>query len=642
MHLRTYLSPFFFLRAGFTLVCVGALSACGGGGGDPSGGGGNGSTGLVPPAQALGTVLYAKGTDIRPVRVGAKWVYHRNDFAEGFDSDVTTVATAGAAGQVLETDSSDPTEPATVTANADGSVSVSQQVTVGKGFLTISGFELRSPVQANDQYVLYDGSVSDIDVDGDGKSDVVELALWRQVIGNEVISLPNRATPTTAARVDTFVSLKVTPSSGGATQTVTNHSSTWYERGVGQVRQTTASTSSTRPLDDEDVLTGWDGVTEGRGYITQPLQSVAPGAPGTVGAAYASVRLADGALVLASTGIHKLDKNGVVQSTSSAPVSIGRLFDTSAGVRGLSGVWPTEQIYSLSDSGAYIGQTGSFDFSHGRPFTIQDVPTTPACYPGARVIWLAWQRTYSQTQYSAPVDEIVLRGIGPDGSTVVPEMTFPVTALLSPGTIHLAPQPHGTVLTWTEYNTSSVTTVRAVRVTDAGQVAYDGSPVVLPALFPSSATPIAPYTDGTTVWLTWTVNVAGTPGQSTPTVYGVRLDDAGNAVAPVGGSSLLAGINADILPTWPAGITADGGHLFATGSGSGTLFANDHLPASWTTYVDYDAGTGPLASSLSQLALFRIPGVQTSNSNSAVVFSDRVLLLTEQGNYYLRPTVIWR
>ena len=109
-----------FLR-GFAALAIALVAACGGGGGSSGGGGTSGSTGFIPAAAAPGAVLYARGTDVRPVRAGARWVYHSHDFAFGGGSDYTTTAVAGAsANQVVETTSDDPASPTTVTADADG------------------------------------------------------------------------------------------------------------------------------------------------------------------------------------------------------------------------------------------------------------------------------------------------------------------------------------------------------------------------------------------------------------------------------------------------------------------------------------------------------------------------------------------
>ena len=60
------------------------------------------------------------------------------------------------------------------------------------------------------------------------------------------------------------------------------------------------------------------------------------------------------------------------------------------------------------------------------------------------------------------------------------------------------------------------------------------------------------------------------------------------------------------------------------------------------TYADYAAGAGPLASTITRSATYRIPGVDAPPGLAPFVFPDRVLILSQTGGYFLRPTVIWR
>jgi hypothetical protein len=63
-----------------TLCVVAFLAGCGGGGGSGTPGSPDpgGSTGLVPPAARLGTVLHQRATTLRPVILGAQWHYRFN------------------------------------------------------------------------------------------------------------------------------------------------------------------------------------------------------------------------------------------------------------------------------------------------------------------------------------------------------------------------------------------------------------------------------------------------------------------------------------------------------------------------------------------------------------------------------------
>ena len=628
-----------------TAFLVTLLAACGGGGGGSS----NGllpstGTGFIPAPGALGATLYARGTDVRPVRAGAKWVYHRNDFAFGGDLDYTNTSVAGSGGQVLETTSDDPTHPTTVTVDVDGSVRISAPVSLdGTTVFTVSGFELRSPVRVNDQYVLYDGNVPNIDADGDGKSDLVEFAFWRVVVGNESVDLPNRPAATSALRVDSFVVVKVTPSAGAAAVQVSSSTSAWYEPGVGIVRQTIASSSPSRALDADDVLTGWDGVTEGRGYITQPQQFFGPSVT-AVRSATSAVGLPNGALVLAASGWHRLDRNGVVQATLPDPPIASpaiRLFRSSAGVRSLSGFWPAMQLHAFDDQGQYLAPAGAFDFSNERPNTIFEGNWTFSAHPGSPWLWVAWQRTVFAPSDPNPTVEIVLRAVAGDGTSTLPERSFAVTDFLQSSSIRLSALPDATLLTWNEFDSSSVMTARAVRVSNAGALSFDTRPVVVTEVFPGTTGIMIPVSDAATTWLAWFGTAATpVPGMNAATAFGVRLDAMGQAVGAPASAALPAAVD-PLFIDWPAGLVADAGHLFATGTGFGLAFPNDHQSTILMTYADFAAGTGPLASSIARSATYRIPGVN-KDLVDPIVFPDRVLILSQTGNFFLRPTVLWR
>jgi hypothetical protein len=633
------------LRCAIAAAAIAFISACGGGGSGGSGGPGpSGPTGFIPAAGTPGPTLYARGTDVRPVRAGAKWVYHSHDFVFGGGMDYATTAVAGAsANQVLETTSDDPAGATTVTAETDGSVRVSAPISFGgTSLFTINGFELRSPVRVNDQYVLYDGNVSNIDADGDGRADVVKVAYWRVVAGDEPVSLPNRAAPTSALRVDSFIAVEVTPSSGGGAVRVDLTTSAWYEPGVGMVRLTLPSTAPGRAWDLEEVLTGWDGVTEGRGYITQPHQYI-DAMLNPLRSAGTGVELADGVLVSTGSGLHRLDRNGVFQATlPNPPIDPGyQLLRSSSGIQAISGFWPAMQLHAFNDQGQYLASTGSFDFSNGRPNTLSDTSPTFGSHAGNPWLWVAWKRNYVFAPGQGR-DEIVLRAVAPDGSSGLPELVFPVAASSFVNAIRVTADTGSALLVWNEQDTSSVTTVRTARIGNAGNVVFDTSPVVVPGQFPGSLGNVLPMTDGSTTWLYWQIGrPTATPGTLMPDPHGVLLDATGQPVGDPAAASLLPTVDPGFVD-WYAGPVAGDGHLFAFGAAFGLAFPNDTVAMNQMTFVDYAAGAGPLASTITKSATYRIPGVDVNPSLAPFVFPDRVLILSQSGGYFLRPTVIWR
>ena len=260
------------------------LTACGGGGG----GGGGGSeapvsrASMIPAAPVLGAQLYADATPLRPIADGAHWTYHGthtppNATAVAYDDVVTQ--TAQAAGMVLETNSN---------LFAGGASSVQVQVAtgvVGSTAFDYSGnalptlaTELRSPVRAGDQTTIIEQTVADsgFDVDGDGKHDALDYAIYHRVIGNETVALPSLGS-VTALHVDTVFLIRFIASSSQAVSPVTQLvQSVWYMPGIGIVRQllSVPSTSGVNETWDE-LLTNYDAQTHGAG-VNATIAAVAP------------------------------------------------------------------------------------------------------------------------------------------------------------------------------------------------------------------------------------------------------------------------------------------------------------------------------------------------------------------------------
>jgi hypothetical protein len=222
------------------------LVACGGGGG--AGGGtspGGGATSFIPAAPALGEVLYTDATALHPVVPGARYAVHGDQLAadgsrDGLGEYQMTVS-AGNDGGWVETLSLYRAEVLSQTPVyiANGVVSMLEQTTFVT-HPTAPDIELRSPVRANDQYVITPETTlqTQQDEDNDGHLDSVRYASYRRVIGNETLQIPNLGT-VTALHVD-FVMinqwiLSGSPSIAQPIQTTT--SSTWYLAGYGVVKR---------------------------------------------------------------------------------------------------------------------------------------------------------------------------------------------------------------------------------------------------------------------------------------------------------------------------------------------------------------------------------------------------------------------
>jgi hypothetical protein len=597
----------------------------------------------VPTPGVLGATLFARGSDVRPVRANAKWVYHSHDFDFG-PSDYWVTARSGAsANQVIETTSDDPagTTATTVTQETDGSIRVSAPISLGgPSLFTIAGYELRSPVRVNDQYVLFDGEVNNVDADGDGRADRVKVAYWRVVVGHEQITLPNQPVMPPSLRVDSFVAVEVTPSGGGGPVRVDLQTSNWYQAGVGLVRVTVPSSVAGRAYDVEDVLTGWDGVVEGRGYITQPEQ-VVDAMLTPLRSAQSAVALTDGVLVATASGLHRLDRNGVFQATlPPPPIANGyRLLGTTTGILAVSGVWPTMQLHSFSGQGQYVATTGSFNFANGRPTTLSEVGQAFAAHPANPWLWVAWSRSYE----SAPTvisDEVVVRAVRADGTSPFPELTFPATSQAR--FVRLVAGGGAAMLVWNEQDGTPVTRVRTVRIDNLGGVVFNTTPAVVPLQLWSDFHGVSPVWDGDIAWLSWTERKpTATPGVFTPDPHGLRLDAAGQPIGDAASASLLPTVDPSFVD-WNSG-PVGGVHIYVTGADLAQVFPNDAGPTPHMTIGHYTALDGPLASTIGPWKSYRVPLVTAPVGIAPIEFNNgRVLILSERGGFSLRPTVFFR
>ncbi len=252
------------LMAGATTACAMALllAACGGGGGDN----GQDGSGLVPTPPALGATLYTDATAVRPLVAGASWQYAGT--APGNVGYVSTVTHASAAPGVLEsaTNTFNQGAGSVHVAAVNGNIVQPDAIDAdGDGINDIANLiELQSPLRVNEQIVAFDERIANAvaDVDGDGRGEYFDLAIYSRVVGAEDVALTGLPTQH-AVRVDRIVAGRVTFSkSGQSGPTVTSTLSTWYAPGVGIVRRRLDAPSDdglSRDISDER-LTGWSGL----------------------------------------------------------------------------------------------------------------------------------------------------------------------------------------------------------------------------------------------------------------------------------------------------------------------------------------------------------------------------------------------
>ena len=635
-----------------TTACVLAfLAGCGGGGGSGTSGGPDpgGSTGLVPPAAESGAVLHPRATTLRPVILGARWQYRFNDHADLGPGNITTTATRAITNGVTEVDSDVPSSPASITVDAaTGSVriSVSLQIAPSVPVLRIDGFELRSPVQVNDQWVLPDERIADsgLDVDGDQVADRLDIAIYRVVIGAGSITLSGAAAPVDAVRVDTFSRTRFTPSRGGAAQTETLRQSSWYAQDVGVVRSAVHAAAGTRAYDLETWLTGFDGVTRGWGAVVRPRQWL-PGSSSDTGRASDAARVADG--IVATTAFHvvKLDLNGrIVGAKTFAEAGLapgGWLAATSAGLRLVVTGDPNDiRITRLADDGTRIGSgpVGRIDLSALNDANASVLLRAFTWHPGGDRFWRVWRRTTTAAGTSR--DELLARSFDADGQAVSGEIALATLDSVGPTVIARATPTSGLIVTWTESGSDGTANAQA-------QLDRDGR-AQWTSRQPASAGPgpccLFPRSDATGTWLTWRGPETSGPGADE--AYGVRIDDSGRFVGVATSdaafaSQRLTAVDAGFGAKLPQNMSVREGRIHTTATVFGAPYADDARAFNQFEYAEFSLGTSAMAAGMRQSRRLVVDGLVAEPLVPPFVLDDRVLPLTHDAET-LQPVIIWR
>lgn len=281
------------------------LAACGGGGGGGSGGGGGGNTlsGLIPASGPLGATLLADATRLRVLRPGATWRYAGRSIA---GEHVNVVTQSSAASGVDEHASNGLGDgPDTYGVRFVGG-EVRQRTSLPAFGLPeeVDFVELRSPVRVNDQITQFDRRLANAidDLDGDGRAEALDIAVWTVVVGEETLDLAQRR-GVRSVRVDTFIAARVRGSTGPVGEVVTGDQSVWYAEGIGIVRMRTRVPGNTPGIPDEttEELDAWDGLTEGLGGMPTTL-ALHPANGSALGPMEHGVRFDTHALLLRSGG----------------------------------------------------------------------------------------------------------------------------------------------------------------------------------------------------------------------------------------------------------------------------------------------------------------------------------------------------
>ena len=291
-------------RGAFILACLATalLTACGGGGGSTGPAGGDttspvtpSGSGLLPAAVSSGATLAEDASVWRPLRDKASYRYRgRHSVPGGTEADSTyeNTVTQLAQGTGMREDASNAFNEGTDTGSApvqlqSGSIIQQQpfQFAAGSTAINLEYVELRSPVRANDRYVVVDRRIADLgtDLDGDKKNDGLDVAIWVQVAGDEVVDLPNRKGLRTIRTEATVRARAVLSTTGSTGPTVETRLTVWYAAGIGPVkvkRDAPHPTNDKLRVIDEETLVTYDGLTEGLGYTPLALMSLTTGGSG--------------------------------------------------------------------------------------------------------------------------------------------------------------------------------------------------------------------------------------------------------------------------------------------------------------------------------------------------------------------------
>lgn len=539
--------------------------------------------------------------------------------------------------------------------DASGNVRFSESLSLAPGVapLVLDGIELKSPVVANDQYVVLDRRIADsgVDVDRDGKQDVLDVGVWRSVVGEEKVSLPNTNQPRDAVRVDTTAVVRTTPSGGGAPTSVTARLSTWYADGIGIIRETEMGTDG-RTLDADEVLLGYDGIDSGYGWIPVPREATWTEAYGGSSQVF---KLPDGVL-LAGAEFKQLDKRGRLVNTYPFAPAGGTSFSYQfARLRSASFVIVQRSPTGNSGQSSYAlhalsnaGQPTEAAAAVLNPFDQDQAPQSsrgPLFFAdeSADLLWVVWERLSSQGSSGSQTELVIRRH---DGQRWIGNATV-VSADPDTYSFNASARGGSLMLTWITTATSSITSQHLAQIDGSGQVRATNSFQTPQRPGTLSGINMSLLGDSESLWAFWNMDPSWNSSSQVP--YAVRVDPNGDVV---GGSdiatlrsALLPGL-ADIRPDgqFQAQLSVSGGQWFYADRSYGKAYPDDTKGDRFS--VDYrviDPGAGAPAAGMKTIARYRLPDRQVRGL--PIVFDTHVLLLTgglDGLTSATRPTIVWR
>ena len=542
------------------------LNACGGGG---SSGDSNASQSMVPTPSSPGAVLYANAADLRPLRAGAQWRYHGTVSTSGGIGTYYTASLtqkAGSGQEVIESSSDVLLSGNDSIGVAISSGNVVQQVTdpFGLGNNEVVGMiELRSPVRINDQYTLIERNDVPLrgDIDGDGKEDVADVALYSVVKGTENVSLPELGRTVSAVRVDVTGAVRAKYSSNGSLQPIQRVvESSWYAAGIGVIRRTRTaiSTAGVGPVERDETLFSWDGITEGLGAVG-PMPAKLPQQPDPLlllPTVHAAAVVGDSAIALAdssnpgdppATNVAIFDKRGTLQAVYARPGLVASPLTIEPKIFGVDAstalvlTWPQSGVGGVDGRWQRLGIDGSLS---GAPVTVSLGALDVAGAWDGEVIWLAWNRPVSVAG-----GELVLRPFGLDGQPLAPAQVLDSQSLLQIGRLRMAATAGQVLITWARFDQGVATLKYATLSGGASSLAVTHTLGTNPSPTPiyDTESAIMPLVDRNVSALVWTGPIISyTGGGPLPERQprGVTLDATGDPLRSTAGS-----LDDELLPS---------------------------------------------------------------------------------------------
>lgn len=255
------------LRAWAAAGLVALLAACGGGGGAVDDGSG-------PPP--VGTTEYF------PLALGDRWISREGGTVGFITTRVTAVQDSGGTQAITVTQFTIDGQRQEVQLRRDAGGVYLLPAADDPVYLRSLGplLQMKLPVREGETYTQIPATVVDLgeDLDGDGRSEMAQIASSITVVGLVPVTLPDIGTLDHVAHLRTTLTLAVTLSLSGDTQTVVTTSDDYYAPNIGPVKSVVAIEGIGQLLNEEAV-----GYAVGlrRSETRQPLAQMQSPVPGS-------------------------------------------------------------------------------------------------------------------------------------------------------------------------------------------------------------------------------------------------------------------------------------------------------------------------------------------------------------------------